>query len=335
MNLASFLINATFAAYVASTFAYLFHAVTRKKGAHAVALVILIAGLALNTASIVERAISAGYPPFTNMYESMVFFGWCVACAYIVTERVVKIQRIGWLVTVFAALTIAYASFMADAQIKPLVPALKSNWLTIHVISYFAAYAVLTVSFVSSIVFLQGFRQGRVALRVLMVVTAAIYWLAYGIGIVGDESAFKSWVMVASVCGTAVLAALVIWLRPAKVADREPSEKFAGLTHKSVLFAFPLLTLGLLTGAVLAQNAWSSYWSWDPKETWSLITWLTYLNFLHLRYTVPGLARSLGWSKDAPLVVENVFAFCGFLLNLFTYVGVNFLLAGLHVYAKG
>ena len=221
----------------------------------------------------------AGYAPVTNMYESMVLFGACIAAAYAVAERLLKIERTGWLVTLFAVLSIAFASFYTSSEIKPLIPALQSNWLTVHVISYFCAYAVLTVSFVSSIIYF--FVRGRREIR----------------------------------------------------DNPGPSEKFSAVTRKSIQFAFPLLTLGLLTGAVWAKEAWGDYWSWDPKETWSLVTWLIYLNFLHLRYTLPGLLKSLGWRADKAPLIENIFAFCAFLANGFTYLGVNYLLSGLHAYA--
>lgn len=276
---ASILIDGALAGYIASTLLYLLYALTSRKTIHVIALALLGAGLAFNIAAIVHRWIVAGYAPVTNMYESMVLFGAAIAAAYIVSERVVRISNIGWLVVLFCVLTIAFASFYTDDEIKPLIPALQSNWLTVHVISYFCAYAVLTVSFVSSIIFFVVRRKS-----------------------------------------------------PAE-GEEDPSRKFTLVTRKSIQFAFPLLTIGLITGAVWAKQAWGEYWSWDPKETWSLITWLIYLNFLHLRYTLPGLVASMKWKPRTAPFLENIFAFSGFLLNGFTYLGVNYLLAGLHAYA--
>lgn len=280
LKTSTILINVTLAAYIGAALVYLLYAVVRSKRIHLIAFIILLAGIAFNTAVIVHRWIQAGYPPVTNMYESMVLFGWGIAVTYVIFERVTKVTRIGWLVVVFAVLTIAYAC-LSDDRIRPLIPALDSNWLTVHVISYFCAYAVLTVSFVSSIIYF--FVRKKTA---------------------GPD-------------GT------------------EPGRKSITLTRKSIQFAFPLLTLGLITGAVWAERAWGDYWSWDPKETWSLITWLIYLNFLHLRYTLPGIVKSLGWKPDKALLVENIFAFSGFILNGFTYLGVNYLayFQGLHSYA--
>jgi cytochrome c-type biogenesis protein CcsB len=280
LKTSTILINATLAAYIGAALVYLLYAVARRERIHLIAFVILLVGIAFNTAVIVHRWIQAGYPPVTNMYESMVLFGWGIAVTYVIFERVTKVTRIGWLVVVFAVLTIAYAC-LSDDRIRPLIPALDSNWLTVHVVSYFCAYAVLTVSFVSSIIYF--FVRKKAA---------------------GPDGA-------------------------------EPGKKSITLTRKSIQFAFPLLTLGLITGAVWAERAWGDYWSWDPKETWSLITWLIYLNFLHLRYTLPGIVKSLGWKPDRALLIENIFAFSGFVLNGFTYLGVNYLryFQGLHSYA--
>lgn len=95
------------------------------------------------------------------------------------------------------------------------------------------------------------------------------------------------------------------------------------LTYKLIAFAFPFLTLVTITGAVWAEQSWGTYWSWDPKETWSLITWLVYLGYLHARLV-------LGWRGK----VAIWFALIGFLVVIFTYLGVNLLLSGLHSYAS-
>ncbi len=94
------------------------------------------------------------------------------------------------------------------------------------------------------------------------------------------------------------------------------------LNYQMILIGFLLLTLGIITGSVWAHSAWGSYWSWDPKETWSLITWLVYAALLHSR-----LIR--GWRGKRIALLSII----GFACVLFTYFGVNYL-AGLHSYAK-
>lgn len=99
--------------------------------------------------------------------------------------------------------------------------------------------------------------------------------------------------------------------------------------NKAVAFAFPFLTLGIITGSVWANQAWGRYWGWDPKETWALITWIIFAIFLHLKYAG-------GWMGIKPKhlpYVRALIAVIGFLAVIFTFFGVNYLLSGLHSYA--
>jgi cytochrome c-type biogenesis protein CcsB len=95
------------------------------------------------------------------------------------------------------------------------------------------------------------------------------------------------------------------------------------ITHKTIIFGFIWLTAGIITGAVWANSAWGTYWSWDPKETWSLITWFIYAATLHARFTRGWQGKRIAW-----------LAILGFFCVIFTYFGVNFLLSGLHSYGS-
>ena len=95
------------------------------------------------------------------------------------------------------------------------------------------------------------------------------------------------------------------------------------ITHKVMLFGFIWLSAGIISGAVWANSAWGTYWSWDPKETWSLITWFIYAAALHARFTRGWGGKRIAW-----------IAVFGFLAVIFTYYGVNFLLSGLHSYGS-
>ncbi len=99
-------------------------------------------------------------------------------------------------------------------------------------------------------------------------------------------------------------------------------EKLDLISYRSVCLGLLFLSFTIITGAIWAEQAWGSYWSWDPKETWSLVTWLIYATYLHLR-----IRR--GWKGKA----AAIFALVGFVCVLFTYVGVNTLLPGVHSYA--
>jgi cytochrome c-type biogenesis protein CcsB len=95
------------------------------------------------------------------------------------------------------------------------------------------------------------------------------------------------------------------------------------IIHKTIIFGFLWLSAGIITGAIWANSAWGTYWSWDPKETWSLITWFVYAATLHARFTRGWTGKRIAW-----------LAILGFISVIFTYFGVNFLLAGLHSYGS-
>jgi len=116
------------------------------------------------------------------------------------------------------------------------------------------------------------------------------------------------------------LTAAALWRRRGD-AD---AGRFEKASYRTMLLAFPFMTFGLLSGALWAEEAWGVYWSWDPKETWSLITWIFYALALHLR-------RTRGW-RDEKFAWLSIL---GITLVAFTYFGVNFLLSGLHSYARG
>jgi cytochrome c-type biogenesis protein CcsB len=108
-----------------------------------------------------------------------------------------------------------------------------------------------------------------------------------------------------------------------RAGNLPPATDIEDLIHKSMLFGFIWLSAGIITGAVWANSAWGTYWSWDPKETWSLITWFVYAITLHARYTRGWAGNRMAWM-----------AILGFLAVIFTYYGVNFLLSGLHSYGS-
>jgi cytochrome c-type biogenesis protein CcsB len=100
-------------------------------------------------------------------------------------------------------------------------------------------------------------------------------------------------------------------------------ESIDNLSYRTISFGFPLLTIGIIAGAVWANEAWGSYWSWDPKETWALITWLVFASYLHARITKT-------WQGEKPAIIASV----GFVVVWICYLGVNFLGKGLHTYCQ-
>lgn len=233
-------------------------------------MIALIVVFGIHTAGIGLRWIESyqmgiGHAPLSNLYESLVFFSWTIALALIISRLKFGLDIIVLLGLPLVFLVMASTSLL-DPSIKPLIPALQSNWLVAHVIACFLGYSGFAVSFVAA---------------VLLLLTR------------GSEFAAK-------------------YLPRKDILDE--------VIYRSVLAGFPMLTVGIITGAAWADYAWGSYWSWDPKETWSLVTWLVYAAFLHAR-----LAR--GWTGRRTAVLSIV----GFMAVLFTYFGVNYL-PGLHSY---
>jgi cytochrome c-type biogenesis protein CcsB len=237
-------------------------------------------GFLAQTVAIILRWIESyelgmGHAPFSNLYESLIFFAWTLMFLYLILEWRTKNRSIGAFVTPLAFLAMAYASFSPNinSQIQPLIPALKSNWLISHVITCFFGYAAFALSFGVSIMYL---------LKRL-------------------DTEDKNNLFLKLIPSTTILD---------------------DLNYQMIVIGFLMLTLGIITGSVWAHSAWGTYWSWDPKETWSLITWLVYASVIHTRLVK-------GWTGKKTAILSIV----GFACVLFTYFGVNYL-AGLHSYGK-
>ena len=272
------LFNISMGIYLISFLGYLALAASQNKRLGTLTTSLLTIGLILHSGGLVSRWMEThqtgyGYVPLSNMYESLIFFSWTIVLIYLILEFKYRQKIIGVFVTPFAFLAIALTSIIPgiDAKITPLVPALQSNWLTIHVTTCFFGYASFAVSFGISILYLIRDRKE-----------------------VQKKKVSK-------------------WLPSTPILDE--------INYKSIVIGFPLLTLGIVTGAAWANYAWGSYWSWDPKETWSLITWFIYAAFLHARFT-------RDWRGKKAAILSIV----GFTAVLFTYFGVNYLISGLHSY---
>jgi len=270
-----------------TTFAYLFAAIlyigilvfqTKKLGFFATLMT--IGAFLANTAGIGMRwyeshQMGIGYAPLSNMYESLVFFAWSIAIVYLGMEVRYKNRILGAFSMPFAALAMILAG-LKNPDIKPLIPALQSNWLIAHVITCFIGYAAFAVASGMGIMYLLKDRKRQT-----------------------DQT-----------------SSLLDSLPDLKTSD--------DIIHKTLVFGFLWLTAGIITGAVWANSAWGTYWSWDPKETWSLITWFVYAATLHARFTKGWGGRRIAW-----------LAIIGFVSVIFTYYGVNYLLSGLHSYGGG
>jgi cytochrome c-type biogenesis protein CcsB len=265
--------NSAFVSYFLASCFNIGHLIWLKEKLGQWAIGLTVLGFVVNTLALVSRTQQAGHIPFANMYEFGMAFVWGIILFYLYIAYRYKNYSLGtFILPVAFVLTGIFSSFYQEA--RPLMPALKSNWLLFHVITAVIAYGALAISFALAMMYLWRLRIENA----------------------GEQEAFMS---------------------------RLPSlETLDTLANSCIHFALPFLTLLIVTGAVWAEYAWGSYWRWDPKETWSLITWLIYGIYLHGRV-------SLGWRGKKAMNWVVV----GFITVLFTFIGVNILLPGLHSYA--
>src|SRR3990172_8084394 len=288
--------------------------------------------------------------PLTNLYESLIFFVWCLILVYLIIEFKYKNRSFGAFITPVAAIALAFIDISGMSKnIQPLVPALQSNWLLVHVMMSFFSYAMFAVSFSTGLMYLIVRTDKRsepayifwtVMLSVFVITLSGmgLDYFTFRMAIQSQEELIKSYLFKASFLSSSASVAVLSWtvaaaftffiwrfggvLKKIIVGFNISHEMLDEITYKSIAIGFPIFTLGgLIFGAIWADQAWGKYWTWDPKETWSLITWFLYAFFLHSR-----LIR--GWKGKKVAIV----AVLGFMAVIFTYLGVNLLLSGLHSY---
>ncbi len=420
--------------YAAAAVLYVSFGVTGAERSVWFARLATVAGLLTNTLAAGHRWYVAGHPPFSSIYEMLLSFVWTLAALTILIEWRYGVKVIGSVTLPLATLGVILMQLLPSA-VRPLVPALQSTWLHIHVTLAMLAYAACAVSFALAMMFLirdkvrtetflistsmllvaiylgiasrfdssGGLRvaawdasEGREILYAekspLFVVIPNLGWIfflvlatvivplglalwanwnrraaadsddrgiswvnrAFFVSILAQMLGLAAFVvrareglyppaqalpvegffatslaaspfLLAGILGgifASLLYLLLVWRREDLERMLPRPEVLDRLTYKTIGIAFPLLTLMIAAGAYWANRTWGSYWSWDPKETWALITWLVYAGYLHLR-----LVR--GWRGRR----AAYFAILGFAIVLFTFFGVTYLLPGLHAYA--
>lgn len=263
-----------FTGYFLASAAFIAYALQGKKAFQRAAIIATGFGFICNSSAIIIRSITAKHLPFANLYEFGMVLVWMLLLFFFYLQFSRREYNWGAFILPIAFLMSGlFLFYYQDA--RPLMPALKSNWMLIHVASAIVAYGALTVSFIAAALYIWQQR-----------------WLQQG----KQNSLFQ------------------------QLPDLEQLES---LSQRMIKLAMPLLTLLIITGAIWAEYAWGSYWTWDPKETWSLITWMIYAIYLHGR-------ASLGWKETRSMY----WVIAGFIAMLFTLVGVTVLLPGLHSYAS-
>lgn len=276
------------------------------------------------------RWLEAGYFPISNLYESLFFLAWGITAIHLVAERMSRSRLVGAVTAPIAMGIAAFATLSLPAGMQtsaPLVPALKSNWLMMHVSIMMLSYATLMVGSLLAIAFLVVTRGQAIVLRGSSVGTGS-YREGRALGQKSGPTAsstISANTPPSSTAGVATLAPptelvtiTTVTLSPQRLSLAEILDN---VSYRIIGLGFPLLTIGIIAGAVWANEAWGSYWSWDPKETWALITWLVFAAYLHARITK-------GWQGRRPAILAGA----GFVVVWVCYLGVNLLGKGLHSY---
>ena len=261
-----------------------------------VQLLVALANLLL-TSQLVLRWWESGHFPISNLYESLCFLAWACTLTQLLVERSWPSPIVAAAATPMGLGCIAFASFALPDQLQtsaPLVPALRSSWLVMHVSVIMVSYAALLVGSLLSLAVLVTDRGEALELRSSSIGSGG-FRKSVGFGSDG-----------------------VLQLQSIQLST---TEQLDSLSYRTITVGFLMLTVGIVSGAVWANEAWGSYWSWDPKETWALICWLVYAAYLHTRL-------SRGWQGRRPALL----AVAGLVVIAVCYIGVNLLGIGLHSY---
>lgn len=276
----------------------------------------------LTTAALLaSRWIEAGYFPLSNLYESLFFLVWGITTMHLVAEQMSQSRLVGTVTAPVATCITAFAAIVLTDEMQmsaPLVPALKSNWLMMHVSVMMFSYSTLMVGCVLAIAFLIVTRGKAVELKGSSIGAGAYRLKKSGQPVLEFN---PSEPQLAPSGGVAVLeqtSTATIALSPQRLSLADTLDN---ISYRIIGLGFPLLTIGIISGGVWANEAWGSYWSWDPKETWALITWLVFAAYLHSRITK-------GWQGRRPAILASI----GFVVVWICYLGVNLLGKGLHSY---
>ena len=265
-----------------------------KKSSSIVRILTILVNILIALQLIFRWSIS-GHFPISNLYESLYFLVWGISLGQLLIEREYQSPIIPSIAIPIQLLTIAFACFVLPEDLKlssNLVPALRSSWLIMHVSVVMLSYAALIIGSLLSVSVLFINKNQPLQIRSS----------SSGIGGFKISNSYS----------------LKNIMQPIEFSH---SEELDTLSYRSILVGFVLLTLGLISGAVWANEAWGSWWSWDPKETWAFISWLFYAAYLHMRI-------SKGWQGRRPALLATT----GFFVVLICYIGVNFLGIGLHSY---
>jgi cytochrome c-type biogenesis protein CcsB len=272
-----------------------------------------------------------GHIPVSNLYEVFVLFSWLTAIFYLYFEDHYGTRALGAFVMLVVSAAVGFMFWYAVAreasEIQPLVPALKSWWMKLHVPANFIGYGTFSLAAMVSLAYLlkqaatRALWIGLVAFPAVLGIVVPALFLLFG-GLSADNAA--SVIRTMEIAGTVALIDAGLIAARARINAATPSlEVLDDVMYKSIAVGFAFFTIATVLGALWAAEAWGGYWSWDPKETWALIVWLNYAAWLHMRL-MKGLRGG----------VAAWWACVGLLVTTFAFLGVNMFLSGLHSYGR-
>ncbi|CAN5552942.1 c-type cytochrome biogenesis protein CcsB [soil metagenome] len=268
-----------------------------------------------------------GHIPVSNLYEVFVLFCWMTTAFYLYFEAEYKTRALGAFVMLVVSGAVGfllwYTVIREAHEIQPLVPALKSWWMKLHVPANFIGYGMFSLAAMVALSYhvkQQAHETRWYKLTPLWLLGVVLCFVP----IVFRKAPLEAggshyWVGYLLVSG---LIAGGLLLGRKHIAARLPSlEVLDDVMYKAIAVGFAFFTIATVLGALWAAEAWGGYWSWDPKETWALIVWLNYAAWLHMRL-MKGLRGT----------VAAWWALVGLLVTTFAFLGVNMFLSGLHSY---
>jgi cytochrome c-type biogenesis protein CcsB len=268
-----------------------------------------------------------GHIPVSNLYEVFVLFCWMTTGFYLYFEDQYRTRALGAFVMLVVSAAVGfllwYTVVREAHEIQPLVPALQSWWMKLHVPANFVGYGTFALAAMVAFAYLIKTQAGETRWYKL-----APLWLL-GVVLCFEPVVFRKsveggssyWVVYFGL--SALIVGGILWGRR-RIAERlPPLEILDDVMYKSIAVGFAFFTIATVLGALWAAEAWGGYWSWDPKETWALIVWLNYAAWLHMRL-MKGLRGT----------VSAWWALVGLAVTTFAFLGVNMFLSGLHSYGE-
>ncbi len=269
-----------------------------------------------------------GHIPVSNLYEVFVLFCWMTAAFYLYYEDHYKTRSMGAFVMLVVSAAVGfllwYTVIREAHEIQPLVPALQSWWMKLHVPANFIGYGTFAIAAMLAFAFLikQSASESRwYKLAPLWLLGVVLCFEPIVFRQSAAEKGGSYWFVYFGI--SALIVATIIYGRH-RIAARLPSfEVLDDAMYKAIAVGFAFFTIATVLGALWAAEAWGGYWSWDPKETWALIVWLNYAAWLHMRL-IKGLRGT----------VAAWWALVGLVVTTFAFLGVNMFLSGLHSYGE-